>query len=172
MLGDHIVQFQKVSFRHMPIVSSRASSEAGWKWKWNFLTLYIMITEPLVFISVGVTMNAMCHGPVDIGIYIVQTDSRSLPFIVRFWWERETRGTRFWFFGPMHGLYWATRTHDTCLEYVTGAILSLQTKACLGGISKTVFDTRGAMPQQIPFGLFRSVRGLCASPTSSRSRTS
>ena len=110
----------------MPIVSSRASSEAGWKS--NFLILYSMIAEALVFISVGVIMHSMCRGPADIGIYIVQTDGQSWPFIVRFGWGRETRSIRFWFFRPMHGLYLLTSdVYPIFTRYPKSGFLLVQT---------------------------------------------
>jgi hypothetical protein len=50
-----------------------------------------MIAGPSLFISEGVMMNSMCHWPAVIGIYIVQTDGQSWPFIVKFGWEWERR---------------------------------------------------------------------------------
>jgi hypothetical protein len=63
----HIVQSQKVRFRHVPIVSSHASSEYGWNS--NFLRAHNKTAEASVYASEGVEMNCMRGGPADIGLY-------------------------------------------------------------------------------------------------------
>jgi hypothetical protein len=46
----------------------------------------------------------MRGGPADIGLYIVQTDGRSWPFIVKLALERERAAPFLTVFGAIHGL--------------------------------------------------------------------